>query len=444
MERKVALLIGTEQYGDGFKPLPAAPKDVAAWEEVLLNPEMGGFDKVETLIDQNHSEMLQKIEAWFRSHTKDDLALLFISGHGIKAKDFKLYFAASDSRIEKNELRLSTAVAAEFVRDRIRESKSKRQIVILDCCFSGAFGDLLAKDDGSVNLETILGAEGRVVLTSSTSTQSSFEQRDGDLSIYTHYLIEGIRTGAADLDNDGEVTVGELHDFASRKVQEESPAMNPQIIVLKKEGYLLPISKVISSPTLTYRKVVEAILESEGEIDELIDRSFLDERRKELAIDLETAQAIEFEVLEPIRQRNAKIAKYREVFSQAVSRRYLLSQIDRKKLQRLQIVLRLRDEDISEIESPIVEALGTAIAVPTIKDENPPSLAENSFSSLPVQQLSEDDLQSEKGMDYAPLREMLKGEKWEEADRESGYVCRDGATGRRLSRFRGCSELPLC
>jgi uncharacterized caspase-like protein len=155
---RVALLIGTEKYGDGFKALPAAPKDVTAWADVLQNPEMGGFDDVQTLIDPAHSEMAQTIETWFRSHAKEDLALLFISGHGIKDNDLKLYFAASDSRKDKDVLMRSTAVSAEFVRDRIRESRSKRQIVILDCCFSGAFGDLLAKDDGSVNLETILGA----------------------------------------------------------------------------------------------------------------------------------------------------------------------------------------------------------------------------------------------------------------------------------------------
>ena len=419
---RVALLIGTERYGDGFKSLPAAPKDVTAWADVLRNPEMGGFEEVQTLIDPAHSDMAQKIEAWFRSHTKEDLALLFISGHGIKDNDRKLYFAASDSRIEKDVLMRSTAVGAEFVRDRIRESRSKRQIIILDCCFSGAFGDLLAKDDGSVNLETILGAEGRVVLTSSNSTQSSFEQRDGNLSIYTRYLIEGIRTGAADLDDDGAITVDELHEFASRKVQEESPAMNPQIIVLKQEGYRIRIANVaMGDPTVKYRKEVEAIvLENEGEIDELMDRPYLDELRQSLAIELLTAIEIEFEVLEPIRQRNAKIAKYREVFSQAIERRYPLNERDQQKLKRLQKVLGLRDEDIFEIESPIVRA--KEIAITKQVERSAQIITETSRPIEPTQSDSEDDLQSEKGMDYTPLRDLLKARKWKEADQETRQV----------------------
>jgi hypothetical protein len=59
--------------------------------------------------------------------------------------------------------------------------------IILDCCFSGAFDPSLQSkgDDGSLDLQGQLGAEGRVVLTSSSSTQYSFEQQGLDLSLYT-------------------------------------------------------------------------------------------------------------------------------------------------------------------------------------------------------------------------------------------------------------------
>lgn len=112
--------------------------------------------------------------------------------------------------------------------------RSKRQVVILDCCFSGAFAEgLLAKDDGGVDVKNQLGGEGRAVLTSSTSTQYSFEQQGSDLSIYTHYLIEGISTGVADQDKDGMVSVDELHEYATAKVQEAAPAMKPEIYAVK-------------------------------------------------------------------------------------------------------------------------------------------------------------------------------------------------------------------
>lgn len=62
---------------------------------------------------------------------------------------------------------------------------------------------MTVKDDAIVNVQEQLGGKGRAILTSSTSTQSSFEQEGYELSVYTLYLVEGIEKGAADKDGDG-------------------------------------------------------------------------------------------------------------------------------------------------------------------------------------------------------------------------------------------------
>lgn len=41
---KVALLIGISEYEPGLNALPAAVKDIEALQQVLQDPEMGGFD----------------------------------------------------------------------------------------------------------------------------------------------------------------------------------------------------------------------------------------------------------------------------------------------------------------------------------------------------------------------------------------------------------------
>ncbi|MGB3519036.1 MAG: GUN4 domain-containing protein [Elainellaceae cyanobacterium] len=394
---RVALLIGTGTYGEGFKPLPAAPKDVEAIAAVLSNPDMGGFDQVDQLIDQTHSTISETIETWFRERKKDDVALLYISGHGVKDDQRDLYFAACDTKKRKEDLVRATAISASVVRDRIQESKAKRQVIILDCCFSGAFGDLLVKDDNTIDLKTLLGAEGRVVLTSSSSLQYSFEQRGGSLSIYTHYLVEGIRTGAADVDEDGEISVQELHDYAKRKVQEESPAMTPRIIVLKDEGYQIRIAKApLGDPKVKYRKEVEAIVQEDGDtIDEILSRPVLEALKHKLGLFDGDVQAIEADILEPIRQRQAKIQRYREVFTRALQHKNSLGQRERKRLQQLQHILGLRDEDIQAVEDEVTCT-------------TPPNLPDLFFTpSIP--------LESEKGMDYIRLRDLLKAGKWNEA-----------------------------
>ena len=40
---RYALLIGISNYNAGLTPLPSAVKDVDALQQVLLNPEIGGF-----------------------------------------------------------------------------------------------------------------------------------------------------------------------------------------------------------------------------------------------------------------------------------------------------------------------------------------------------------------------------------------------------------------
>ena len=431
---RVALLIGTGDYTKGFKPLLAAPKDVAAIASVLRDPEMGGFDQVQSLVNQPHTKIAETVETWFRERQKDDLALLYISGHGVKDAQSDLYFAACDTRKQKEELIRATAIAASFVRDRVRESKAKRQVIILDCCFSGAFGNLLSKDDDTINLETVLGAEGRVVLTSSSSIQYSFEQRDGELSLYTHYLVEGIRTGAADANSDGAISVQDLHQYGSRKVQEESPAMTPKIIVLKDEGFQIRIANApLGDPKLKYRKEVEAIVQEDGDtIDEILSRPLLEEWRHKLGLTDPEAQTIEAEILEPIRQRQAKIERYRQIYTQAIQYQKTLGERERKRLKQLQKVLGLRDENVQSIESEV--------EIPPHSSSAAPSSIPPSPSTSPTPQVEQDDLKSEKGIDYTRLRDLLKAEDWKGADEET-YLRMLEAVGRENGDYIREAEL---
>jgi len=243
--KKLALLIGVGKYEAGLNQLPAALKDIEALKKVLNDPNLGEFDQVETLCDPDSQKMQYEIESFFSSCDKDDLALLFFSGHGIKDDRNRLHFAACNtSKNKTGHLILSTAVSASFVHDVMNRSKAKRQAVILDCCFSGAFDSTLrAKDDGSFDLKGQLGSEGRVVLASSSSTQYSFEQKEEELSIFTRYIVQGIETGIGDTNKDGRLSILELHEYVTKKVQETLPNVTPKIIVLKDKGFEIFLSK---------------------------------------------------------------------------------------------------------------------------------------------------------------------------------------------------------
>jgi len=352
---KVALLIGVGNYEhpDDLKPLVSAPKDVAAMQRILLNAQMGEFSEVIPLIDPDPMQMQEAIETLYRDREKDDLVLLFFSGHGIKDDSGKLYFSTRVTRkTPKGELVKSTAVPARFVQEIMGNSRSRRQVMILDCCFSGAFDPALnAKDDGSVDLQN-LGAEGRVVLTSSSSTEYSFEQQGSELSIYTRFLVEGIETGAADRDNDGKVSVRELHEYATKKVQETAPKMNPKIIVLKDEGFDVVFAKAqITDPKLKYRKDAERY-SMRGAISPA-GRTLLNTQRVRLGLTLEETQEIEDQILQPFRDRLKHLEDYRLAFVAEVERQYPLTQETLDELKDLQEILGLREEDVTQIEQDV-------------------------------------------------------------------------------------------
>ncbi len=351
---KRALLIGVSEYEPGLKPLPAAVKDLEAMQRVLLDPEMGEFDEVKPLPNPDRQMMEDEIEALFFRCTREDLVLLFFSGHGIKDDRGRLYFATRITRKnKKGDLVRSSAVSTRFVHEIMDNSRCRRQAIILDCCFSGAFDPALqAKDDGSVDLRSQLGAEGRVVLTSSSSTEYSFEQKEAELSIYTRYLVEGIETGAGDANEDGFVSVLELHEYAASKVQETAPQMTPKIIVLKDKGFEIVLAKArIADPKLKYRK--EASRYASAGMIRPAGRYLLDEQKLKLGLTDKEAAEIEAEVLRPYQERLVNLQKYREALVAEAEHEYPLSGEAHEGMSRLQELLGLRDEDILPIQQEV-------------------------------------------------------------------------------------------
>ncbi|MBD2559241.1 MULTISPECIES: caspase family protein [Nostoc] len=346
---KVALLIGVSEYEPSLTPLPAAAKDVEAIQRVLLHPEIGGFDDVTLLINPPQHQMAVAIETLFDGRQRDDLVLLFFSGHSIKDESGKLYFAARNTRkTDKGVTVKATTVPANFVHEVMSNSRSKREVVILDCCFSGAFAEgMAAKDDGFVDIRNQLGGEGRAVLTSSTSIQYSFEQQGADTSTYTRYIVEGLETGAADKNEDGWISVDELHEYATKAVQEATSAMKPEIYVAK-EGFKIRLAKApIGDQKLKYRKEVE-LFASRGAISD-IGRSTLDLKQQSLGLLPEEATGIEVEVLKPYQEYQKRLQKYEQVLVAEIQKQYPFSYDTYNELKVFQKALELKDKDIEPI-----------------------------------------------------------------------------------------------
>ncbi|NJR40226.1 MAG: tetratricopeptide repeat protein [Leptolyngbyaceae cyanobacterium CSU_1_4] len=338
--------------------LPGSLKDIRAMAGVLQHPEMGRFDRVDLLENPGRMDMERAIESIFSGGQPNDLILLYFSGHGIKEEDDSLYFATRETIFENGKLITTTAVETRIVQRFMSKSRSKQQVLILDCCFNGAFAEGMTARKLTpvpVDISGQLSAEGRAVLTSSTDTQSSFEDKDG--GIYTRYIVEGIEKGAADTNNDGWITVDELHKFAQGKTQEAKPAMKPEIYTVR-EGYDIQLAMAkVDDPKVRYRKEVERLAKRQNGEFSALQLKGLDEQRKTLGLTDEKAENIRFEVLKPYREFEEKRQRYEHEWIEALQQETLLTDDKLEDIEYFRQSLGLRETDVEDIRTQYLAAI---------------------------------------------------------------------------------------
>jgi beta-lactam-binding protein with PASTA domain len=259
---RFGLIIASYRYADsGLRRLVAPARDAEALAAVLSDPRIGGFE-VETVINRPSHEVARRIEGFFADRHRDDLLLLYFSGHGLKDSRGRLFLAMSNT--ERRMLN-ATAIPAGFVREALEQSRSRQNVLLLDCCYSGAFakGMTPKADTSSVHTQDRFAAAGSVVLTASDSLQYSFEDDgvsgSGVESVFTRVLVEGLRSGAADRSLDGDVDLDELYDYIYDRVAKERPEQKPgkwawdihgRIIIARNPHWAMPtrIQQALDSP----------------------------------------------------------------------------------------------------------------------------------------------------------------------------------------------------
>ena len=265
MPSRKALLVATYDYRDtGLRRLAAPEHDAESFAAVLEDPDVAGFD-VTMLVNEPHHVVGEAIADFYAGCRRDDLALLYFSGHGLKDDEGRLHLAMSNTR---REALLFTAISAAQLNDAMDASASRRKVLILDCCYSGAFpaGRAAKSDEGVQTLERFQG-KGRAVLTASDATQYAFEGNSltgaGSSSVFTRYLVEAIRSGAADLDEDGDIALDELYSYVRDRVVAEMPQQRPKkqedvdgrILIARNVHWTLPahLRHAIESPISAQR-----------------------------------------------------------------------------------------------------------------------------------------------------------------------------------------------
>ncbi|MEU6583965.1 AAA domain-containing protein [Nocardia sp. NPDC046763] len=240
------MLIGTETYADPFfNPLPSVQADVWQLEQVLSHRQIGRFSQVIRRVDLTAEQMCAEIAEFLDGCEEDDLALLYVSGHGdrLVQASGEFHFVATDTDHDRIA---DTAVSAGFVNDQLELCVAPQKVVMIDSCLSGGFAlgfrtaepepaQPTAKgrpDSGRSPLES----RGVYVLSSSRAREVSRAGAgtpDGpEPSVFTGVVVEALRTGRVGKDGTGQVSVQELFEHVNKHMR----AHTTQVPVLHATG----------------------------------------------------------------------------------------------------------------------------------------------------------------------------------------------------------------
>jgi len=209
-----AVVVGVAQY----KHMPVlryTDDDAYQVFAFLKSPEGGALpeSQIRVLIDEDATRYnIQKaMRDVFLRAGENDVVIFYFSGHGLDGS-----FLPFDYDGQANKL------MHEEVSDLISQSRAKHKLILADACHSGS---LLAMRSSPIDasLAKLYAAferssGGMALFLSSKGEEYSLE--DGGLrsGVFSYYLIQGLK-GAADLDNNKLITIGELFVYVQQKVQ---------------------------------------------------------------------------------------------------------------------------------------------------------------------------------------------------------------------------------
>ncbi|MDE5121119.1 MAG: caspase family protein, partial [Trichodesmium sp. St19_bin1] len=133
-------------------------------------------------------DLITKISNLFNPISKNeipDVALFFFAGHGIVTTEGGIregFLVTSNVQVKRHIY----GISLNWFKDLLRQSPVKKQIVWLDCCYSGELLNSQEADPGT-------GKEiSRCFITASRSFETSVEQMDGSHGAFTARLLKGL------------------------------------------------------------------------------------------------------------------------------------------------------------------------------------------------------------------------------------------------------------
>lgn len=232
-----AVVIGIEKYSAGLPPPTGARADAENMAKVFHTTLGIANEHIQVLLDDRATKgAIEGALAWAKGSTPAGGRVYFyFSGHGSPdAESRTSYIVPADGDPRYLE---ATAIALRDLLSNLGQTKAREVIAMVDSCFSGAGGRSVlppgARPLVRVHEETT--PPQIALFSASGANEISGPVPGGSGGLFTSYLVQGLGQGAADINGDGQVSLGELAEWVSPRVtraaQRDNRAQNPSLVV---------------------------------------------------------------------------------------------------------------------------------------------------------------------------------------------------------------------
>jgi len=216
------LSVGVSKYKNPAYTLDFAAKDASDFNDALKAQGGKLYRSVETRLltdDQANKDALLEGLEWIQKQTTSrDVAMIFLSGHGVRDASGDYYYVPYAFDMDHKR---STGVLFYEIEKTIKDIAGKVVFFVDTCHSGGAAGKSRGIDNDIVSVVNELSSaeNGAIVFAASTGKESALEDPKWGHGAFTKALLEGL-AGKADLRGNGRITITSLDFFLSERVKE--------------------------------------------------------------------------------------------------------------------------------------------------------------------------------------------------------------------------------
>jgi hypothetical protein len=213
----------------------------------------------------------------------------------------------------------------------MNKSNSTKIVAILDCCYSGAAKIGKGMEEDNANLgrlaidkasQKLRSGEGRCILAASQAYQKAFDTAQQNQSLYTYYLLEGLRGNEKAVDRTGCVTPDSLGKYVYNTIMslpsEKRPNQKP-VKKIEESGDIIlayyPQFDISIGKDTTFGKTENKIDISSEQIESQIHKPALLNSLDEIVKSYFLEKNRRFDLVECAEDLGLSVTKVREIIS---------------------------------------------------------------------------------------------------------------------------------